>query len=531
MADAAEGVVAAREAAYVVSNDISPDTIARSLEALLPARRAPIPAYRFTMLDTVDGRVRRSGARLTCAAEDGVTTLAFRDRRGGLPLTMRATQPISFAWELPDGPLRQALAPLVGVRRLLPQADAEEHGTRLDILDDQRKTVARLRIESGHARLPASRGTWRALPTMLTLTGLRGYEDFYDQLVPVIESRPGLTPCPHGVDRVILQRVGSPTLDDAGSLVVDLAPDVRADAGAREIHRALLRLLVANEPGVRASLDTEFLHDFRVAVRRTRSLLRQLEHVFPANIVEHFSSEFAWLGRLTGPVRDMDVLILSLRTSEDEMPAADRESLIAILTRLQEPERQLLLASLDGSRYRRLIDDWKAWLERPVAVAPGAPDAGHRLVDVVSRRAWRLSRRIATTASTIDDRTDADQLHAVRIDAKKLRYLIDVTAGFFDPADLDCVQSALRKLQRVLGDFNDARVQAARLIACGQALASADGDASAALALGRLAEQRRHRADRLRGQVVDQLAHFCGREARRACRRAFKRAPLAESAR
>ena len=84
---------------------------------------------------------------------------------------------MSFAWDLPDGPLQQALAPVIGVRRLLAQADAEEHGSLLDVLDDRGKTVARLRIESGQARLPMSRSAWQPLPTMVTLTGLRGYED------------------------------------------------------------------------------------------------------------------------------------------------------------------------------------------------------------------------------------------------------------------------------------------------------------------------------------------------------------------
>ena len=88
---------------------------------------------------------------------------------------------MSFAWDLPDGPLQQALAPVIGVRRLLAQADAEEYGSLLDILDDRNKTVARLRIESGRARLPMSRNAWRPLPTMITLTGLRGYEDVYER--------------------------------------------------------------------------------------------------------------------------------------------------------------------------------------------------------------------------------------------------------------------------------------------------------------------------------------------------------------
>ena len=111
----------------------------------------------------------------------------------------------------------------------------------------------------------------------------------------------------------MLRRLGASIRGDLSPPRVDLAPTVRADIGARQIHLALVGILVANEPGLRANLDTEFLHDFRVAVRRTRSLLGQIRHVFPPDAVDHFSTEFSWLGRLTGPLRDMDVLVLGLR--------------------------------------------------------------------------------------------------------------------------------------------------------------------------------------------------------------------------
>ncbi len=100
--------------------------------------------------------------------------MAWNPGGGGRHLAVRLTRPVSFAWDLPDGPLQQVLAPLIGVRRLLAQADAEEHGSLLEILDDRVKTVARLRIESGRARLPMSSNGWQPLPTMVTLTGLRG---------------------------------------------------------------------------------------------------------------------------------------------------------------------------------------------------------------------------------------------------------------------------------------------------------------------------------------------------------------------
>ena len=516
---------AATESVYVVRSEASSNVITRSLQALLPTRHHPIVRHRFTLLDTFDGRVRRAGARLIRGHD---TFMVAWQPRGGIPLAVRLNQPVSFAWDLPDGPLHEVVAPVIGVRRLLPQADAEAHGSLLEVLDDRGKTVARLRVESGQVRLPMSSSAWQPLPTMVTLTGLRGYEDVYERLVPVIESRPGLEACPEGFDGVMLRQVGAPEPDDGSRPLVDLAATVRADVGARQIHLALLGILVANEPGLRANLDTEFLHDFRVAIRRTRSLLGQIRKVFPPDVVDHFSTEFSWMGRLAGPVRDMDVLVLSLREHRGDVPAADMEALMAFLSQAQQQEHQRLVEQLDSIRYRRLVSEWETFLRRPVEPDHAAPNAGRLLVEVVSQRAWGLSRRIASSADSIDEHTPAADLHEVRIAAKKLRYLVDVTPTFYDAADLACIVGALKKLQRVLGDFNDAQVQEARLLECGHALGAAGTTAGALLALGRLAEQSRQRGERLRGQVVDKLQKFRARETRSACRRAFKRATAVE---
>ena len=50
----------------------------------------------------------------------------------------------------------------------------------------------------------------------------------------------------------------------------------RADAAAALIAGRLVELIEANLPGTLADIDSEFLHDLRVGVRRTRSAQRQL---------------------------------------------------------------------------------------------------------------------------------------------------------------------------------------------------------------------------------------------------------------
>ena len=108
--------------------------------------------------------------------------------------------------------------------------------------------------------------------------------------------------------------------------------------------------------------------------------------------------------------------------------------------------------------------------------------------------------------------------------AKKLRYLIDVTSSFYDADDLECVLTPLKKLQRVLGDFNDAQIQETRLLECARTVGAREDRRVPVLALGRLAERSRQRRDRLYPEAANQLAPIPRtRHTRAACRRAFKR--------
>ena len=517
------------ESIYVVRGDVSADAVTRSLQALVATQHHTIRRGRLTVFDTVDGRIRRAGARLTRRAGRDSDSVTWRRPGRGTNLTLRVTGPVSFAWDLPHGPLQRALAPVVGVRRLMAQFETETTGSLLDVLDPRNKTIARIRVESGHARLPLPGHAWQPLPSLITLSGLRGYEDMYHSLLPLIESRPGVESCREGFDTEALRQLGAlpPILSAPGT---DLPPTVLAEIGARYIHKGLLRILLANEPGLRANIDTEFLHDFRVAVRRTRSLLGQIKRIFPPEALVHFSTEFSWLGRLTTSARDLDVLVLSLRAEADQIQPDDMQALTAFLGDAQQREHQKLVAELDSERYRKLLTEWATFLERSAPLHADAPNAKRQLTDIVAQRAWRLSRRIGSRIETIDLNTPPQQLHEVRLAAKKLRYLIDVTPTFYDPVDLERILSALKRMQRVLGDFNDAQVQEQRLTECVRVLAAADGPPGTLRALDHLADQCRLRRERLRGLVTDGLVKFRSPSTRSACRRAFKRARPAEHA-
>jgi CHAD domain-containing protein len=501
-----------------------PDVIADSLQALVSVRPRLIAHHKLVLLDTFNGRIDAAGGRLMAHAGNGGARLAWEPRDREVRLEVSVKKPVDFAWDLPCGPLRDSLEPIIGVRRLLPQVEVEIHGRMLDVLDDERKTVARVRIEVGRARRPGFAGPWQPIRTLVTLTGLKGYGAAYERLLRIIESRPGLKRSPAGLQLIAFEALGMSAPRDVSRFNVALEPSVRAAAGARQIHRALLDVMVANEPGVRADLDTEFLHDYRVSLRRTRSLLSQIKDVFPADAVTHFRNEFQWLAQATNTKRDLDVLLLSLRRTSESLPADDLAAFFAFLSRKQVHEQGVLKRLLESDRYEALLEGWRNFLQDPPPGVSGPAHAPRPLVEVTSRRILRLYRRLFDHAMAIHDKTPADAIHQVRIEAKKLRYMIDATRSLHDHRDLDPIIDVLKRVQSVLGDFNDAQVQERSLLDFGRDLAEAGaGEPAALLTVGRLAENARSRMVLLRAQVDRELSRFCKDGIRTDICRLFKR--------
>jgi CHAD domain-containing protein len=371
---------------------------------------------------------------------------------------------------------------------------------------------------------------WKRIPTLVTLTALRGYDTAYQRLRRIIESRPGLKRSSDGLPAIVLQELGTSPPCNVSQFSVELDRSVRADDGARQIHSALLDIMAANEPGIRADLDTESLHNYRVSLRRTRSLLGQIKNVFPEDAVIHFRTEFRWLAQATSVKRDLDVLMLGLRRMSKSLPPDDLTTLLAFLSRKQVHAQRLLGGLFESDRYRDLLASWRRFLQDATTGDPAPEDAARSLIDVASGHILRLHGRLFYQAIAIHNETPAEAIHEVRIEANKLRYMIDTTRSLYDRRDLDRIIDSLTRMQNVLGDFNDVQVQERNLLISGQALLEAgEGEPELLLTVRRLAEDARNRAASLRPKVNRELSRFCQDDIRMDFRRLFKRKVLVET--
>ena len=148
-----------------------------------------------------------------------------------------------------------------------------------------------------------------------------------------------------------------------------------------------LRSMLRHEPGIRLGADPENLHQFRVAGRRLRTALKVGGRFVDAGWAASVKGELASLARITGPLRDLDLILE--RLGHEPIDPADREGLAVLAAELCAEHASLqerLLRLLDGVGYRGLLDR----LERPIEAAQQSPK--HSLSSRAARGSTTSSR-------------------------------------------------------------------------------------------------------------------------------------------
>jgi CHAD domain-containing protein len=304
------------------------------------------------------------------------------------------------------------------------------------------------------------------LPVSLEVVPIRGYESECSRIIDFVRSHLPVEEVSASEVVTALEMVGRTPCDYSSKLRVQLEPGMAACEAAREIFRKLLDAMLVNEKGARLDLDSEFLHDFRVAVRRTRAALAQLKGVIPPEMRNRFRPEFSWLGSLTGPSRDLDVYLLKMPDYRNSVPQSARdhlEPLTDFLVAKKAAERERLIEALDSERYRKLMTDWRAVLHVESDSASDASAAGTPIKAAASKRIWKIYRRVLKMGAREGGSVEVEVLHRLRIECKKLRYMMEFFRTLYEPKELQGLIKILRRLQDNLGDFNDCEVQQVQL--------------------------------------------------------------------
>lgn len=234
-----------------------------------------------------------------------------------------------------------------------------------------------------------------------------------------------------------------------------LAAEGSVGAAFATIASSCLRQLQANETGLLAGREPEYLHQIRVALRRLRACFSLFRSVLPPTVFPAFLEQLRLQGAALGTARDWDVFVhdmlraLRVQRADDAAVAAFERRCL----RLRRAKLRAAQAVVASNAWQRL------WLELGRSLADGAWQQGEALAlplggfaaDLLQRRAAVLSKRGKRV-----QHLDADGRHRLRIAAKKLRYAVEFFAALFPKRRVRAYLAPLAALQEVLGAMNDA---------------------------------------------------------------------------
>jgi CHAD domain-containing protein len=510
----------------------------------------PAARVRRTWLDTFDWRLYKAGltfqqvtgrstGELLLTGPDGEQLAAQAPRGGDRGGNRRASA-------LSPGALKDRLAPIIGNRALLPVVTATSQTSELRLLNEDEKTVGRLTIDALTVPIgpitntssiitttgpgnQARGATSTPLPARLTVHEVRGYQTAARRARRLLAGTTGVTVSRQTALDAALAAAGRHALDYTGKVDVTLRP---AMAGREAVSALLLQqldTLEANVDGVLHDIDTEFLHDLRIAVRRTRSALKLLGDVLPGELTLRFASEFRWLGDLTTPLRDLDVQLEELPSMAAGLAAAepaDLEPFRVYLARRRAAERRALNRGLRSARFAAVLGDWRKALLVPKANR--RTPAGPRAADLAADRTRRAYNKVIRVGAAITDDSPADSLHTLRKRCKELRYVLEFFGTLYDPQAQRAMVGDLKRLQDCLGEFQDSEVQQHEIQALAAAmLAQQAAPAPTLLAMGEVAGQLGLRQRQARAEFAGRFAAFAGNAGRRRLAALTTAAPTA----
>jgi len=469
-------------------------------------------------LDSFDWRIWQAGGELMYEQRAQLGRLCWLPRKGDrLAECVELPEPPRNAEPLPAGELRERIAGALQMRVLLPLVVVRQQCRTLRLLNEDDKTVLRLLLQDNQFASPDGRRKGE-LEGRLELIPLKGYHKPLQQLRTELD-RLGLKSVRESLFESALIGIGRHPMDYSSKLNYRLDPEARSDVTAKHILLSLLDTLEANVEGAKADLDSEFLHDLRVASRRSRSAMSQIKGVFDPRELEPFRKGFAWIGQITGPTRDMDVYLLKYPAYRDSLPQRLRSDLTPFhefLHRQHQQAQQAMVRKLNSPHFRKLIKSWRQWLEEPVPKISFQPNALQPISRLADRRIHKIYKRVLKDGRLVKPDSPPERLHELRKDCKKLRYLMEFFQSLYPKPQIRELIKRLKALLDNLGDFQDFQVQATAIGHFGEQMLQEGASVATLIAMGALVGDLLKQQDKARQEFAELFAQFDSKQNRQA---------------
>lgn len=225
----------------------------------------------------------------------------------------------------------------------------------------------------------------------------------------------------------------------------------------------LLRLVAVGRAVTAVSAKNpraEAVHRLRVSARRASATITAFRSLIPRRQRRWFKNSLRRMRHAAGEARDLDVFAARCRESSSAQASGAGATARRRLTQLLEKKRPETRRGLGAGIADLRTPEWEAQSAAVVAAVASA-----KTTETIAAFADRRSRRfVSRFLARLDHRLRDDRdIHRLRIETKKLRYVLEAFAAGMPPSASAACDRTLRRLQTRLGEFTDHAAAAERL--------------------------------------------------------------------
>ena len=245
----------------------------------------------------------------------------------------------------------------------------------------------------------------------------------------------------------------------AGTVALD--GEATVEAVASDTLRDCLAQVATNTVVVEDSEAIEGPHQLRVGLRRLRTAFALFKPILGCAAMTDLGNTARRLGQDVGALRDADVLLDEVVAGAvgEGLDEAARNALAATLGARRDQIRERVRQELADGPATGFLFDLAAFIEARGWLVPTDYGQSARLATPIAEAAPAMlrkrHRRVMKAGSRIRE-LDAEGLHDLRKQLKKLRYAVDMLGGLYDSDAVTPYLRTLKDLQNAFGSMNDA---------------------------------------------------------------------------
>ncbi len=419
-----------------------------------------------------------------------------------------------FWQDFETGELQDTLKKNLKLRSAATKCTLTIESQQLAARNQDGKIIARLtedQISTAHGDTTLS---------LLSIQPLRGYESETRPIAEALSSKSDLLSSAPSYIAWAMETGEYAAPPPTPQQAIQLKPEQSVQAAVEEISRFMITVARGYEAGICEDIDSEFLHDYRVSIRKLRSVLSLIKGAYPKEETRKLKTSLGNLARKTNRLRDLDVYLMeadNLRAMLPEYLQAGLDRMFADFRKERIKELRTVSRHLKSKTYDKGVTTLLSFFSKE---SPPQGERSHLPIgEIAAAEIRRHYNRVAKSGAALEDSTPDEQVHELRIECKKLRYLLELFSSLFPPKEIKTITRQLKGLQNTLGLFNDYCVQQESLAEYLETAAGIDSKTSAAL--GGLITHLHKSQIEVRSQVSEKFLQFNDADMKQRFKRVF----------